>query len=646
LNRLLDRWEFTHPDKQLDFETIQKITVDNIFGIEYNPEAIKVAAFSIYLTMLNRLNPKELWEQKKFPYLIYAPENPDKNKQGQNLFCMSSLGKGPFDSIQFDLVVGNPPFKREGLSSEAKKYLSTRGYAQEYATAFIDRATTLCPKGKIALVSTSKILFNTGKGDGDQNFRAFLFQKTYVEEIYNFSIFRTIPKKAGNSLFATAIGPACIIFYSNITPNRPSNTILYCAPKTYLRNRVADGIIIDNIDVKYLPREECKKESSTIWKTAMWGGQRDFSFIQKLKSKTTINRFLESNNFEKGVGFQTSNPQKTHNKTISTYSFLEAKNINRFYTNKSNTTAFSSTYFFRLGNPKTYIAPHILIKEGQKNKKFCASYLDYNCSFKKTIYGIHHPNSDFLKVLTSYFNSSFVVYYLFLTSSSWGIDRPRVMPYELLSLPNLLLDLTPKEQKAIVNVLDKLIVLEKSNALYNQQDIDKIETEIDKVLMNILGFSQEQKTLIGDMINLTLDAFSNKEKSIAYNPSQKSELNKYSNYAIDTLNNFLGEDDKMNIWTSVYTTTKSPLNIVSFHFNEIQKHGVITEIPSPNIRNILKELEEYSYSEFSQSIYYRKVIKYYKDDIIYIVKPNEKRFWSASVALNDADEIISELLNN
>jgi hypothetical protein len=232
-----------------------------------------------------------------------------------------------------------------------------------------------------------------------------------------------------------------------------------------------------------------------------------------------------------------------------------------------------------------------------------------------------------------------------LTSSSWGIEREEVKNHEILSLPYILKDVNNTINNSIVKKIDTLISLKKSTHLYSQQDIDKIEAGIDEILMHNLGFNQEQKILIRDMINLTLDGFSNKQNSIAYNPSQKTELEKYSKHAIRTLNNFLGEDDKMNIWTSIYTTARSPLNIVSFHFNHIQKHGITTEIPSPNIRNILKELEKYSYSKFSQSIYYRKVIKYYKDDIIYIVKPNEKRFWSASVALNDADEIISELLN-
>ena len=37
---------------------------------------------------------------------------------------------------------------------------------------------------------------------------------------------------------------------------------------------------------------------------------------------------------------------------------------------------------------ETYFAPHLLIKEGQSDKKFTSSYLDYDCSFKHTITGV------------------------------------------------------------------------------------------------------------------------------------------------------------------------------------------------------------------------------------------------------------------
>lgn len=647
LNRLLDRWTFANPAKKLNFDTIQEIVLNNIFGIEYNPEAIKVAAFSIYLTMLNRLEPKTLWEENKFPYLIYSPNNKEEELQGNNLFCMSSLEKGPFEDIEFDLVVGNPPFKREGLDSDAKKYLSDRMYAQEYSMAFLDRATVLCPNGKIALISTSKVLFNNAKGNGDNNFRKFLFQQNYVEEIYNLSIFRNVPKKDGNSLFPSAIGPSCIIFYSKNTPKHISNTILYCAPKTYLRNRVVNGLVIDDLDVKFLPRIECQKENSKIWKIAMWGMQRDFNLLNQFKDLPKLELLLNHNSFQKGTGFLPLNKSQKpkENLNIKSIPFIKPNKLNRFFTLPSKTIDIDSTVFSQFGCQEAYKAPHILIKEGIQNKKLCTSYLDYDCSFTKAIYGIHSKNSQELKILTSYLNSTFIIYYLFMTSSSWGIDRPRIKPYELLRLPDLLDRISNRKQKNLLQKINTIIQLKKSNEVYSQKDIDELEKSVDQELMTALNFTKEQKILIEDTVNLTIDAFSNKEKSIAYNPCQEKELKEYAKLAIDTLDNFLNEDNKTPIWASVYTSSSVPLNIVCLHFNNNNKNHTAHSIPKQGINKLLKELEEYSYTQFSQSVYFRKVMKYYKDDLIYIIKPNEKRFWSRSMALNDADEIIAELIH-
>lgn len=82
--------------------------------------------------------------------------------------------------------------------------------------------------------------------------------------------------------------------------------------------------------------------------------------------------------------------------------------------------------------------------------------------------------------------------------------------------------------------------------------------------------------------------------------------------------------------------------MVAIHLNETQEASYIAET-NASINEVLKEIEAYTYQKYAESIYYRKFIRYYKNDTIYIIKPNEKRFWSRSLALNDADEIILEI---
>ena len=59
----------------------------------------------------------------------------------------------------------------------------------------------------------------------------------------------------------------------------------------------------------------------------------------------------------------------------------------------------------------------------------------------------------------------------------------------------------------------------------------------------------------------------------------------------------------------------------------------------------LKKLDQHLWEKKSSSIYFRKKMNYKTGDDIYIIRPNQRRFWSQSVALEDASELILEILN-
>ena len=643
LNRLLDRWEMAHPDEKLSFENICQIVKDNIFGIEINSEAIKVAAFSLYLAMLNRLNPKTLWQNKRFPYLIFDPNEKDDEKQGNNLFRMSSLEKSPLEDVE--LVVGNPPFSRGGLKKEEQDYLDKRGYARELVLAFLDRVTDLAPYAKYGLICASKpVLFNNGVPY--QNFRRFLFNDTYVDKVFNFSILRRVSEKeGGRNLFASATSPVSVVFYSKEFPKNLSEKLIYCAPKTAIKNRIIDGIAIDKTDIKYLPRVECQKPDTKIWKVAMWGTERDFELLNRLKFQTNFNDYYKKHK-DKGVGFETSDPLDKSDNEIKLFPHIIADKISRYYTPEDATETIENIVFRRLGAKSAYKKPHILIKEGQSNKKFCASFLDYDCSYKKTVYGIHHPNSNDLQLLTAFLNSAFASYLMFLTASNWGIERETVKPKEILNLPDLCFSLDEDKQLKIVKFVNEIIQTKKSNLVNEVQLITDLEQKIEAVLWDALDLSEIERILIEDLLNYSLDAFQSKQKSVAYHPCQLNDNKLYAKYLCKTINEFLDYGKDLTVWASVFNLNpRIPLNVTILYFNKEKSADTILELPENEIGQILKRMEKYTFQKYSESIYYRRFLRYYADDKLYIIKPNEKRFWSRSLAINDADEIIAEMLN-
>ena len=279
--RLVKRYENKYQKKLTDFDILVKILKDNIFGIEIEPKSIKVAAFSLYLALLDNLDPKTGWWNGniKFPYLINDPDDLTLNEQGYNLFKRDTISDFEISKLQnFQLVVGNPPFGTKNLSKTIKVYCEANDFAKEMVLPFMHKAPLLAPKGEIALIFNTKVLTNTG--GTYQNFRQWLFNQNYVEKIYNFSILRKAKKNFGGQLFGSAVEPISIVFYQKEKPENPKETITYYAPKTYIKNDVLEGIVIDSSDEKHLPRIECEKKDSKIWKIAMWGSYFDFELIK------------------------------------------------------------------------------------------------------------------------------------------------------------------------------------------------------------------------------------------------------------------------------------------------------------------------------------------------------------------------------
>jgi type I restriction-modification system DNA methylase subunit len=651
LNRLLDRWQFVNIGKRLDFDTICDIVKNNIFGIELEKEAIKVAAFSLYLAMLDRLEPKNLWQNKRFPYLIYDPEEQDPKKQGHNLFRLSSLqSQAPFDKIEFDILVGNPPFGGKKVKEEVRQYLEAQDFGNETVEAFLHRATQLCPKGKIALISTSKVLFNTGSKH--QNFRRFLFNDCYVDKVYNFSILRRVPQSRGRNLFASTVRPISVFFYSAIAPAQPSERLMYCAPTTAIKNRIIDGIAIDPTDVKFLPREECKKTDTKIWKAAMWGTERDFGLLNLIFNHDTLLDEIKKMKWDYGVGFQISEPLKYENYKINNIPHLPPDKLVRYYSRAGNSLEITRTMFRRLGNLNAYKSPHLLIKRGHTKNRLCSAFLDYDASFKSIVFGIHsHGQDSELKILSAFINSNIATYLVFLTSSSWGVERDIVYPEEILDLPDLCFSLPSEAKEIIVAHVDEIISIRKNEVnefFFNaEQQIEVLEKKIETALWDALQLTENDRVLIEDLLEYQLDAFQSGQRSKAFRHCQKEDTEQYAQHLCKTINEFLSYTPEIGVWATVFDVQMHvPLNVIVLNFNQKAKKGTVQVLQDSEINQVLKDLEQFCYKEHSESIYYRKFFRYYKDDVIYLLKPNEKRFWTRSMGLNDADEIILELLTS
>lgn len=129
-----------------------------------------------------------------------------------------------------------------------------------------------------------------------------------------------------------------MFFTKKKKPENPKETITYYAPKTYIKNDVLEGIVIDSSDEKHLPRIECEKKDSKIWKIAMWGSYFDFELIKK-HEKNSLKDYFKNNNDKwiKGTGLHI--PFKDYNNKenlITPDKTINTTRVSRYLVNESN----------------------------------------------------------------------------------------------------------------------------------------------------------------------------------------------------------------------------------------------------------------------------------------------------------------------
>ncbi|TYQ00211.1 type I restriction-modification system DNA methylase subunit [Tenacibaculum adriaticum] len=674
--RLVKRYENAKLEKLTDFNKLKKLLTDNIFGVEIHPQSIKVAAFSLYLALVDNLNPKTIWQNKDYrlPYLINDPSDDTLVEQGNNLFRSDTIQQNPeVEQIDFDLVVGNPPFGTKNLSQSIRDYSDKYGFAKEMVLPFLHKATTFSENGEIALIFNTKILTNTKITY--QNFRKWLFNECYVEKIYNFSILRNAPKDFGGQLFGSATGPISVVFYQKHPPKKKSNTIVYYAPKTFIKSNVIEGVSIDSSDLKFLPREECEKQDTKIWKVAMWGGLSDFRLIEKLNNNKyqTIEQFNKTHSIESGVGFQLLTQKKDeprHSKVLSELPYLDASSIERFYTqssrlknikdsvktpkSKSFYKAFYSvndideieelSHFRRLGDIQAFVNTHIVVKKGLEKNSVCSSLIDVDCSFRDGVYGFYSSKNDssILNVLNSYFNSKLSSYYLFMTISSYGIEREQIMKNEYLSIP---INLKEFEITKILKLSEKFIKKIKGLDFWNIEEkrnqlITTFSETVEGIINKSFGLNEDEINLLNDALDYSMDLFHSKAKSEALNPVRSIE--DYSKKICGKLNQFLKGQNLFANATVFETNHFSPLLVMKLSFEENEKEVLKSQ---EDVTQELQKLDRHLWTKQSTNIYFRKKLNYKTGNEIFIVRPNQKRFWTQSMAIEDASELILEILN-
>ena len=111
LKRLINVWRSRHGWRKPDVQTLKRILGRSIYGVELDPNAVHLTAFSLSLAVCDALQPDVIWRELKF--------DPLHNHLLEADFCVKMDKTSLFFRQTIDIVIGNPPLNQ--LTEAGKK---------------------------------------------------------------------------------------------------------------------------------------------------------------------------------------------------------------------------------------------------------------------------------------------------------------------------------------------------------------------------------------------------------------------------------------------------------------------------------------------------------------------------------------------
>lgn len=482
--RRIVRFKTARLGRRLSSRELRNILRDQLVGIEINPEATRVAAFSLYLALLHYQEPPDILQQKELPNLLYSPGRIRAAERHfdvlltSNAFDVEGVVSEPetrarFGSACADVVVGNPPWgypkdsegKRE--AAQVLAWCDQRGKPvgdNELSQAFIHRAIdSLRECGRAAMLVSTGVLL---KGhDNSRAFRAVWLDAVRLLHVVNFTHVRDV-FFSSRKRTTKAIAPfASIVFDLKQQADAPDTVFEYWSAKKTAFTELLQVAVLSRVDLRIL-RQESVRRNDLLWKIYWWGSHRDEALIAGL----SMNPPLKDARFGKrrivpsggvGRGFEVVGGPHPVSREMSKYKEFPTKDIERYGPLDLRKLIALPKQLYREGNLEIYNGSRILLRRGISQEVeagvLIARLESEPFAVRNSVHGVRLGAVPGWvgKILLGILWSSLARYYFFLTGRGWGTWHYEIHKDELERFPIRL----PNERRVrdeIVEIVDSL----------------------------------------------------------------------------------------------------------------------------------------------------------------------------------------------
>ncbi len=621
-----------------------------------------------YLAFLDQLSPpdiqKLLGRWNRLPFLVSIPGETTANPPAGTIRCADFFTEAVTLPQKVPVIVGNPPWgSAKDRNTPAVRWCAERTLPhpnRQMATAFTWKAPShLEDDGKVCFVLPHGTLFN--HNDTAIRFQQSLFRTHAVDRVVNLTDYQFF-------LFEESRAPALVVRYRKEKPADGAHLIDYWAPKTDWAITQAEIVSIlpqdrSRVTVREVLNDLKGDDAPLIWKTRFWATPRDWRLLDRLALMPRLRDIVcqpgrgSAKRWLIAEGFQplgdNDDPTKAQILSLPSRLFVQAtaKALNLFLLEDDCEKLSSAQVIVRERsnkNTQAFKAPHVLVTKGFSRVAFA----DFAVSFRHALRGIHGPelDRDLLIFLAAYLRSDLARFFLFHTSSNWGVSRAEIHVEELLRLPfPLPNDMhNPKRCQAIVREIAAAVTKAANEASRDFADregiVRRTQETVSELIEEYFDIDEIERMLIADTAKIIIPSVRpsrGKPNVPTIKQSSKALRDSYTSLLCDRLNGWV----KQESWVHGKVVADSSIGVGIVVLEKTRREEKPTQL-SANNGELLKAIDNLQRITTKGHGTFELVrgLRVFHKNLLYITKPLGQRFWTNTAALNDADEIAATII--
>jgi len=576
--RLVLHWRSRNQWKRPGVKVL-KTLLKKVHGIDLEPGAVELAAFSLCLALCDALEPETI----RASIRLFDPLIGETLHQS----CFFEAKEKNLVKERIGVVTGNPPFTSNlntpGAERSYEHYQANHGLLpdKQLAYLFLHEAMGMVVEGGVlSMLQQYNFLYN----QQSLGFRRCFIANWDVREILDFISVEGLFKKAG-------VSTKVVVIVAEATLPPADRKILHATFRKGGRTEAEQGFDIDYYDLHWLSRRLALSNDG-IWRADHFGGGRVLGFVNRLKELRTLRQHAKEQEWDFGEGFieggKGISGAAAHiiGKPLLRSGALTADGINV----TAITTAPNKSYE-RPRSEKRFSPPMLLIREQMD---------------------IHHD--------------LWTKYYLTYTQRIVGFCGTKEDTDRLRNVSNWL-SVSKKSIKAYLALISPSLFTQKTTAI-QADDIFSIPYPESETL----DLSPNEQILVDDVVDYYRDLIRFGNDSAAMKESGHAALTGFNEVFIRQINAIYKKNPlhalEFQEWPGVICQP--------FVFGRGKVDWSGAEELRGKLDNLLQE-------QRGETLRITRIARIYDGNFVFLLKPDRLRYWLRSVALRDADETLADL---